>query len=377
MGALIAQVYARQPRATLHQVNAVARHGIARIQFDLHADHPATVQEIVAGIRRLPNYKISDVLSLNLPPSEQTLWADSAAGTIFNPYSRLPVNEETMFFGRSQERERVLECLHTRQPSIWLIGQKRVGKTSLLLHLRDHDLPGRGFTPVFVDLQLMGHPARTNVFYEVATAVHTSLSADARLDTVGPPLRSLFEEDPARQLIEYLTSVQSLLGARRLVLLMDEFSRLTDAYLREQLDGAFFDRWRAMMHATQGAGIGYVVVMQQQTCDTLVRHLEEHPDDPSWRLMDVGQRLNLRPLEGEDVRRLVEWPMRNHLGYTPEIIDQVATLDRRQPLPDPGFLPQSGHAHGAPAAATGDPRRPGGGAQRVHAASGSHLCPHD
>ena len=239
VGALIAQVYARQPRATLHQVNAVARHGIARIQFDLHADHPTTVQEIVAGIRRLPNYKISDVLSLNLPPSEQTHWADSAAGTIFNPYSRLPVNEDTMFFGRSQERERVLECLHTRQPSIWLIGQKRVGKTSLLLHLRDHDLPGHGFTPVFVDLQLMGHPARTNIFYEVATAVHTSLGADARLGTVGPPLRSLFEADPARQLIEYLTSVQSLLGARRLVLLMDEFSRLTDAYLASSSTGLF------------------------------------------------------------------------------------------------------------------------------------------
>ena len=87
-----------------------------------------------------------------------------------------------------------------------------------------------------------------------------------------------------------------------------------------------------MMHATQGAGIGYVVVMQQQTCDTLVRHLEEHPDDPSWRLMDVGQRLNLRPLEGEDVRRLVEWPMRNHLGYSPEIIDQVATLTGGSPF---------------------------------------------
>ena len=332
LGALLTQIYARQPRVTMHCVHAIARHGSARVQFDLHADHPATIQEIVEALRQLPDYTISDIVCLNLPPSEQEEWLDSAAGAIFNPYSRLPVHEDAMFFGRTQERLRVVECLRSRQPSIWLIGQKRVGKTSLLLHLKDHELPARGFMPVFVDFQLMGHLARTNLFFEVANAVYTSLSADVRLGAVGAPLRSLFDTDPARQLIDYLGSVQNLLGARRLVLLMDEFSRLTDTYLLGQLDGALFDRWRAMMHATQGAGIGYVVVMQQQTCDTLVQHLQQNPDDPSWRLMDVGERLHLRPLQEDDVRRLIEWPMRNHLEYTPAIVDQMAVLSGGSPF---------------------------------------------
>ena len=186
--------------------------------------------------------------------------------------------------------------------------------------------PARGFAPVFIDMQLMGHLARTNLFFEVANAVYTSLSADVRLGAVGAPLRSLFDADPAQQLIEYLAGVQSLLGARRLVLLIDEFSRLTDTYLQGQLEGALFDRWRAMMHTTLRAGIGYVVVMQQQTCDTLNQHLLAHPDDPSWRLMDVGQQLQMRPLLAADARRLIEWPMRNHLEYAPSIIDQVASL---------------------------------------------------
>jgi len=146
------------------------------------------------------------------------------------------------------------------------------------------------------------------------------------LSAVGAPLRSLFESDPASRLIEYLTGVQKLLGARRLVILIDEFSRLTDAHLNGQLDGAIFDRWRAMMHATMRAGVGYVVVMQQQTCDTLLQALQQRPDDPSWRLMDVGTSLQLRPLGADDVRRLIEWPMRNHLEYSPAIVDQVAAL---------------------------------------------------
>ena len=332
LGAVMAEIYARQPRATLHQLQAMARHGSARIQFDLHADQEATVAEIVEALRRLPDFTVTDVQSLQLPPSEQAEWQEIIGGPSFNPYSRLPVNQDVMFFGRAQERERIVDALHTQQPSVWLIGQKRVGKTSLLLHLKEHHLPARNFTPVFIDFQLMGNLAHTNVFYQVASIVYSSLSSEGRLGDVGAPLQSLFDDDPARRLIEYLHNVQDALGGRKLVLLMDEFSRLTDTYLQGDLGGAIFDRWRGMMHTTQRFGIGYVVVMQQQTCDTLVQHLQQTPHDPSWRLMDVGQRIQLRPLEGEDVRRLIEWPMRTHLDYAAEIVDRIAELTGGSPF---------------------------------------------
>jgi GTP pyrophosphokinase len=332
LGTVLEEVYARQPRLTLHQVRALARHGSARIQLDLHADQAATVQEVVEVLRRLDGYTITDVQSLNLPPSEQAEWQDLMSSAIFNPYSRLPVNEEAMFFGRRQESERIVDYLRTRQPSVWLIGQKRVGKTSLLLYLKEHYLPARSFTPAFVDFQLTGHPAQTNLFFQVASAVYADVTRHSRLGGLAMPLRSLFDEDPARQLIEYLQGVQTLLGARRLVLLMDEFSRLTDSYLQGELDGGFFDRWRAVLHTTLRAGVGYVVVMQQQTCDTLIQRLQAYPDDPSWRLMDVGQRLVLRPLQEDDVRRLIEWPMRNHLDYTSEIVEQIAELAGGSPF---------------------------------------------
>lgn len=332
LGAVVAEIYARQPRVTLHQIHALARHGSARIQFDLHADQEATIAEIVDALRSLPDFTVTDVQSLQLPPSEQAEWQEITGGASFNPYSRLPVHQDAMFFGRAQERERIVEYLSTQQPSVWLIGQKRVGKTSLLLHLKEHHLPARNFTPVFIDFQLMGHPAQTNVFYQVASIVYSSLSSEGQFGDVGAPLQSLFDDDPARRLIEYLQNVQDALSGRRLVLLMDEFSRLTDAYLQNELDGAIFDRWRGMMHATQRLGIGYVVVMQQQTCDTLVQHLQQVPNDPSWRLMDVGQRIQLRPLDGEDVRRLIEWPMRTHLDYTAETVDAIADLTGGSPF---------------------------------------------
>jgi hypothetical protein len=336
VGAVVQQVYSHHPRAALLRVHALARHGSAHIQMDIQADGAATVGEIVEALRRLPDFVVGEVLSLNLPPSEQEQWSDTLAGGpaggMFNPYSRLPVHQNTMFFGRNEERARIVECLRTNQPSVWLIGQKRLGKTSLLLHLAEHELPQRGFAPVFVDFQLMDHPARADIFFELANAVYTRLAGDVQLESLGAPLRSLFADDPANQLIDYLTGVQKLLGARRLVVLIDEFSRLTDAYLNGQLPAAVFDRWRAVMHATMRAGVGYVVVIQQQTHDNLLQALQERPDDPSWRLMDVGMSLQLRPLQADDVRRLIEWPMRNHLEYAPTVVEQVVTFSGGSPF---------------------------------------------
>ncbi len=152
---------------------------------------------------------------------------------------------------------------------------------------------------------------------------------------------------------------------------------MTDAYLNGQLDGAIFDRWRAMMHATMRAGIGYVVVMQQQTCDNLLQALQARPDDPSWRLMDVGLSLQLRPLLADDVRRLIEWPMRNHLEYTPEVVTQIATLSGGSP-----FLIQA-FCHNLVLHMARQQRqqvtrgRPGTGPPGVYAAARPYLCAHD
>jgi hypothetical protein len=48
--------------------------------------------------------------------------------------------------------------------------------------------------------------------------------------------------------------------------------------------------------------------------------------------MDVGLSVQLRPLLADDVRRLIEWPMRNHLEYTPEIVEQVTILSGGSPF---------------------------------------------
>ena len=211
------------------------------------------------------------------------------------------------------------------------MGQKRVGKTSLLFHLKNYYLKDRGFVLAFVDFQLLGNLATCNVFFEVANAIYNELQADPRIGDLGAPLPGVFAHQPPLQLISYLHSIQSRLGANRLVLLLDEFSRTTDAYLQGDLHRSFFDEWRGLIQAT-APEISYVTVFQQQSYQSLSLHAQQQTNDPSWHLMELGERLVLKSLSHQDVRRLIEWPMRNFLEYTPEALERVADLTGGNPF---------------------------------------------
>jgi hypothetical protein len=61
-------------------------------------------------------------------------------------------------------------------------------------------------------------------------------------------------------------------------------------------------------------------------------HAQQEANDPSWHLMELGERLILKSLNSQDVRRLIEWPMRNFLEYTPETLDHVVQLTGGNPF---------------------------------------------
>lgn len=336
LGDATAQIYAQLPRVTLHKVEAAARQGIATLRFTIEAEGLDVVEAIVDGLRRMPQRNIDRVQIMQLPPSEQEeILARQATGN-FNPYSRLPVHEREMFFGRAQDLTRVMDWLQSGAGSIWLRGQKRVGKTSLLLHLKRFYLEEQGFVPVFIDFQLLGSMDERLIFFEIASAIYSELQndtnrSDLRLGELGAPLRELFEHDPRGQFIAYLRGIQRRLRPRRLVLMLDEFSRTIDAFQHARLGDAFFHQWRGIMLATMPS-VSYVTVVQQKSYDMLTAQRAQAEVDPIWELLELGEQLALRPLDAYDVRRLIEWPIRNVLEYPPEVIDYVVRLTGGSPF---------------------------------------------
>lgn len=331
LGDAVGQIYAMLPSVTLYKAEAQARNGVAIVRFVIEAASGEIIEEIADALRRLPNRTVDEVRHISLPLSEREELVKPVTTTQMNPYSRMPVYEEGMFFGRSKELSEIRDWLRARVGIIWLLGQKRVGKTSLLLHLKNHFLDSKEFTPIYFDFQMLSSLRDSDIFFELANATYEELQADGHSLELGPPLHTMFEHDPMAHLVRYLRRAQNHIGSGKLVLLLDEFSRTTDAHLQGKVDESFFKRWRGLVQMTQ-PDVKFVIVVQQQAFDSMVERVQGGVEDPTWRLMELGEKMPLLPLTDRDARHLIEWPIRNYLEFAPELLEHIYRLTGGSPF---------------------------------------------
>src|SRR4026207_987845 len=105
-----------------------------------------------------------------------------------NPYIvGNPIKDQSVFFGRQDIFRDVLQVL--RQPgsnAIVLYGQRRIGKTSVLLQLEKQLRQEGEFTPVYFDLQDKAAKSLSEVLYELAQHI-------SRVTEHQPPRSSDFD----------------------------------------------------------------------------------------------------------------------------------------------------------------------------------------
>lgn len=319
------------PNITIHKVDANMRSGVARLNLTVEAKSQTLIDDITQALRDMPGHNVSEVRQMKLLLSEREDLVKPATLSGFNPYRRQPVQEREMFFGRSAELDQVANLLRAGTGIIIVQGQRRVGKTSLLFHLKKHYLSRFGILPVFIDLQLLGNLHETTFYYEIANAVYNDLQDENRAGDLEPPLRELFELLPTSELIKYLKNVQLHFGLSKLVLLIDEFSRTIDAYQQNRLDQTFFEQWRGVIQATI-PDISYIMVIQQQSYNQLQHQADPTTVAPIWHLLELGEPIRLKPLGEADARQLIERPTYNILEYSPGAIRAVWRLAGGSPF---------------------------------------------
>jgi phosphate transport system substrate-binding protein len=139
-----------------------------------------------------------------------------------NPYVvGPPLDSEVGFFGREdiiQDVERALR--YPNHNSVILYGQRRIGKTSLLLQLERH-LPAPPFFSVYFDLAGQELVPVSQVLYQMAAAA-------AQKATMLPPSPEDFRDNPAAFHEIFLPALYQALGSERQpVFLLDEFNILS------------------------------------------------------------------------------------------------------------------------------------------------------
>ncbi len=191
------------------------------------------------------------------------------------------------FYGRSSQLEEVLEG---QRNCVWLLGTRRVGKTSLLKQL-EHltaSSPERGYFPVFWDFQGTDDPAELHGDF-----ADTLLDAEERLEFLGIPL----EEVEADDLFVSLGKLRRKLQAKglSLLLLCDEVEELI--HLNRKAP-ALLRKLRRAMQSREG-------VRSVLASSIRLWALAEQRDDTSPFLHGFTPPLYIQTLSDDEARGLI------------------------------------------------------------------------
>jgi hypothetical protein len=242
---------------------------------------------------------------------------------IDNPYIiGVPLSEQQeMFVGRVDISARIEQLLLARHsPPLFLFGQRRMGKTSLLRNLGR--LLSSSIVPLFVDLQgpVSSASDHAGFLYNIARGMRDSARRQRELAL--PPLaRETLVADPFTRFDEWLDEVEEALGSHAALLALDEFEAL-DSALKE---GRF----------SAGAALGMLrhVIQHRPRFKVLVAASHTLDELGQWSSYLINiQVVHLSYLKEHETLQLVERPMEDFaLRYEPDASRRVLDLTRGHP----------------------------------------------
>ena len=170
-----------------------------------------------------------------------------------NPYiAGNPIKNKDGFVGRENIFRDVMQMLrHPGENAIVLFGQRRIGKTTVLLQLAQRLSAEGQLTPVYFDLQDKASSSLASVLYELAQSIAARIGQPS-------PDRSQFDAEGRYFRDSFLPTVATQSGPDGLVLLLDEFDVL-DTLQQTQAGQSFFPYLRAWMADIQRVKFVFVI----------------------------------------------------------------------------------------------------------------------
>ncbi len=276
----------------------------------------ARVQKALEGV---PYVTSVEVLHSSLlgPPQQPPMSPSHRA----NPYSP-GVAKGPRFYGRGLECERIMNylCDHSQNHAVLLWGQKRIGKTSLVVRLQAQ-AQGR-FLPVYMDMQAVRDGTSTQFLHRLMNLISLAFRESNTSQEISTPAFSRLRKDPLGYFDTYLSQVQKVVKHCPFVIILDEFQCLCD--LREEAvsRNAIFSRLRSQ--SLHGHGVHLVL-----SGGGLLSQLLEQTGIAS--LFNITHDEKLATLEMEAARKLIKDGLTKLGGITNAAIDYLLLLTGGHP----------------------------------------------
>ena len=241
---------------------------------------------------------------------------------IDNPYAPIadggPVQDEKMFFGRETEIQNIVEAI-IKSPSkqIIIYGQKRSGKSSVMLHLKQSLLnTGKTFCIFFSLGEIINNLNEASFYYKIISSIKQELeilewNGENDIPPFEIPSSKAFKEEDednplntfTKYMIMFKLSCKQTKGweNKNLVVMIDEFTYLYTEIKKGNISPSIMKQWKAI---TQNERAQFSVVLVGQ--DVVPSFKKE---DYARNAFGVIQDMRLTYLKDEPARALIETPI--------------------------------------------------------------------
>jgi outer membrane protein assembly factor BamB len=238
-----------------------------------------------------------------------------------NPYSTgTPTHDSKMFFGREADIAFLQDNLtRSAKTVIVLYGQRRSGKTTLLLQLINTCAFGEHI-PVLIDMQRVSyniniHNFLSKVAYAIAQAMKRSHLQ------VCEPKPGDFDADPTGTFDVFLDNVEEQLKERKLTLLVDEFEVLEEQVVKGKLEPEIFEYLRD-------------ILQHRQNLNFLFSGTHKITEYTKWYrsvFFNIARHYRLSRLSPQGAEALIQQPVAGYLEYEPLTVTKIRRLTSDQP----------------------------------------------
>ena len=252
--------------------------------------------------------------------SAQRLRRRRARRRRFNPYiAGAPVLDHDMFYGREKLTARMLSTLHRN--SLMITGERRIGKTTFLHHLKHVLAADEGgewrFFPIFVDLQ--GVPEQAFFHALMAETVDSlELAPATRAELRFTPAAEGYDaRDFSHDLQRVIAELKTRTPRRvKLALLIDEVDVLNSysESVNQRLRGIFMKSFSENLVAVM-SGVG-------------IRRRWKSEVSPWYNFFDE---VELAAFSREEAEALVREPVAGFFRWRPEAVERVLELSQLRP----------------------------------------------
>ncbi|MCW9682807.1 ABC transporter substrate-binding protein [Dolichospermum planctonicum UHCC 0167] len=237
-----------------------------------------------------------------------------------NPYIiGRPIGYRELLFGRKSIFKLVQENLQQSQQLLLLYGQRRIGKSSIILSIPQQLAEVNGFVFVTFDLSFYSQQPWSSILAALAQAIVDNLELET---SISPPTTTELELEINIFERQFLPQVYQQLENKNLVLLLDEF----DALIGQDLESSAIELtkkiFRRLSDITKRNNKLFIVISIGEHLASTLNILKIFEDVPK---IEIGL------LDKDSTKELITKPAQGVLEYEEEAIKAIFNLSAGHP----------------------------------------------